>query len=83
VEHKLDALILERLQLRVRWNEAGERKKNLKNDLIRQGFTIEDVRHDKIYCKVKKEQKHLSKMIRHIEIKINRCLMNRRIIDKE
>ncbi len=74
MEHKSDVLMSKRHQLRIRWTETRDKKINRKIELLRQGLTINDVRHDKIYRALKKEQKYLSKMIRHIEIIINRHL---------
>lgn len=83
MEHKLDVLVSERLQLRIRWREARDKKINRKIELLRQGLTIDDVRHDKFYRALKKNQKYLSKMIRHIEIKINRYLQSIGGIDEK
>ena len=71
-----EQLIHERDKLRIKWRDARTERLNLKNTLISLGKTVIEVRHNKHYIKLKKEQRHLSRMIKHIENKISREIKN-------
>lgn len=81
--NKLEFLIRDRNQMRGRWNEIRDKKIKRKKELLIQGLMIASVRQDKMYRALKKEQKSLSKMIRHSEIKINRYINNMSCIDEK
>jgi len=74
LDNKIKVLLLSRDQLRSQWNEMKSEKLCRKSRLIKDGLSVVEVRHDKIYRTIKKKQKSFSKMIRHAEIKINRYL---------
>lgn len=67
---KLRAYIVERDYIRVRWHEVRTERLELKNELIKENKSISDIRHNHEYKRLKKEQKHISRMIKHIENKI-------------
>jgi len=60
----------ERNMLRSRWREVRNLRLSLKISLSDSGKTINEIRHNRDYRRLKKEQKLLSKMIKHIERKI-------------
>ena len=65
-------LIAERNKLRDTWRDIRTKKLDLKNILKTDEATVNEIRHNKDYRILKKEQKQISKMIKHIEIKICR-----------
>jgi hypothetical protein len=60
----------ERNILRKRWHSIRNERLNLKKKLSDSGETVCEIRHDRDYRRLKKEQKLLSKLIRHIERKL-------------
>jgi len=69
-------MITQRDSLRVRWHEIRFARLELKKNLMDQNSAVIDVRHNSEYRRLKKEQKHISKMIKHIEYKICRGTKN-------
>jgi len=73
---KHEHLIRERNELRDKWHGVREKRLELKKTLAEEEKSFIDVRHNPDYKKLKKEQKHISKMIKHIENKIFREIKN-------
>ncbi len=69
-------MIKQRDSLRTRWHEVRTARLELKKTFLDENIDITDVRHNSEYRRLKKEQKHISKMIKHIEYKICRGLKN-------
>lgn len=67
-----ESLIDERNKLRDKWREIRTKRLELKNILKAKDAAVNEIRHNKDYRILKKEQKLISKMIKHIEIKICR-----------
>ena len=65
-------LIDERDKLRDTWRDIRTKRLELKNVLAAKDASVNDIRHNNDYRILKKEQKHISKMIKHIENKICR-----------
>lgn len=62
--------VKERNILRCRWRSVRDERLALKKSLSGIGKTIIEIRHERDYRRLKKKQKILSRMIRHIEKKI-------------
>lgn len=60
----------ERNLLREKWNSIRHERLSLKIRLTDKGRTVMEIRHDRDYRRLKKEQRILTKMIKHIEKKI-------------
>jgi hypothetical protein len=58
--------------LRDRWREARGRKLSRKQELVSLGKDIASVRHDRLYRDFLKEQRGLTRRIRHLEKTLNR-----------
>jgi len=67
-------MIKQRDSLRIRWHEVRVTRLELKKTFLDENISLTDVRHNSEYRRLKKEQKHISKMIKHIEYKICRGL---------
>lgn len=71
---KLEHLVDERDILRKRWHDVRTVRLELKKGMVDK--TSAAVMADSEYKRLKKEQKHISKMIKHIEHKITRAVKN-------
>jgi hypothetical protein len=71
-----ELLLNERDKLRDTWRDIRTKRLELKNILAAKDVSVNDIRHNKDYRILKKEQKHISKMIKHIENKIYREIKN-------
>lgn len=75
---KLESLINERNLLRERWSEIRLKRLDLKNTLAEENPEVSDlkrlIRTNSCYKKLKKNQRHISKMIKHIDDRIRREL---------
>ncbi|PKL16121.1 MAG: hypothetical protein CVV49_17890 [Spirochaetae bacterium HGW-Spirochaetae-5] len=69
-------MITQRDFLRTRWHEVRTARLELKKKLMDENIPVSEVRHNPEYRRLKKEQKHISKMIKHMEYKITRGLKN-------
>lgn len=67
-----ELLIDERNKLRDTWRDIRTKRLELQNNLKADGASVNEIRHNKDYRILKKKQKQISKMIKHIEIKICR-----------
>ncbi len=67
---KPECYVPERDKLRSRWREVRLRRLELKKIMTGKDYTIAEIRHNTAYKRLKKEQKHLSLMIKHIEYRI-------------
>jgi len=69
---KLELLIKERDSLRERWRAVRSERLELKRSLLKRSLIEKNILLNKTseYKLLKKEQKHLSKMLKHIEKKI-------------
>lgn len=72
----LAGMITQRDSLRGRWHDVRNARLELKRKLMDENLSISGVRHNLEYRRLKKEQKHISKMIKHVEHKICRGLRN-------
>lgn len=68
---KTENLKEERDILRFRWHSIRDARLALKRNLSGSGKTVIEIRHNREYRRLKKEQRALSRMIRHIEKKIH------------
>jgi len=73
---KPENLISERDELRNIWHNVRMKRLEIKSSLLNKEKSITEVRNNSEYKKLKKEQRHISKMIRHIENKICRANKN-------
>jgi hypothetical protein len=69
-------MITQRDSLRIRWYEVRTARLELKKKLMSENISVPGVRHNPEYRRLKKEQNHISKMIKHMEYKICRGLKN-------
>ncbi len=69
---KIDQLISRRDTLRLNWREVRDERLILRRSLIERGLEPNEIRRDRLYRKLKKEQSGFSKKIRHLEREINR-----------
>jgi hypothetical protein len=68
---KIKDSVNERNLLRSTWRDIRNARLALKNEMIAMDIHAAEIRHNREYKKLKKEQKILSKMIRHLEKKIS------------
>jgi hypothetical protein len=77
---KSEQLISERNILRDKWRDVREKRLDIKKRIIAGDCAsvelMNRVRHNAEYMKLKKEQRLISKMIKHIENKISREINN-------
>jgi len=73
---KLELYIQERDELRRQWRDIRSMRLDIKIVSDGKGCTSIEIRHNADYKRLKKEQKHISKMIKHIENKICREMKN-------
>ncbi len=77
---KSEELISERNILRDKWRAVRAKRLDIKKKIIDENCTSAEltdrVRHNAEYRKLKKEQRLISKMIKHIENKISREIKN-------
>ncbi len=71
-ENKIDQLISRRDALRSDWREVRDERLMLRRSLLERGLEPKEIRRDRLYRKLKKEQSGFSKQIRHMEREINR-----------
>jgi len=57
------------IDLRKKWAEIRSEKLRRKQDLLNKGFTVMEIRKDREFRHLKKEQKKISTLIRHQERK--------------
>ncbi len=69
-------LIAGRDILREKWRKARAERLELKLKLMADNYTITEIRHNSDYKRLKKEQKHMSKRIKHVENEICRMKKN-------
>jgi hypothetical protein len=67
-----EALKLKIYKKREEWRRARAVKSNKKNELLSKDLDIKKIRKERAYKILKKEQKRLSKEIKHMERKLNR-----------
>ncbi len=72
----MDELEANRDILRSRWHDVRNERLELKSNLLGRELSLNEVRHDRAYKRLKKEQKHMSKLIKHIENEICRMRKN-------
>jgi hypothetical protein len=58
--------------LRARWHEVRQKRLQLKRELLSQGSTLAQVRGNRLFRSLKKEQRCYSVRIRHLERALNR-----------
>ncbi len=68
----LQSLIDKRDSLRMQWQNIREERLKAKAFLLSQGMDVKDMRKDREYKAVRKNQMHLSKRIKHLDAEINR-----------
>ncbi len=73
---KPESLIAERDLLRSRWRGVREDRLLLKKNLQDDNLKTADIRKNREYRRLKKEQRHISNMIKHAEYKIIRAAVN-------
>jgi len=73
---KMEILAEKRDILRSNWREVRTKRLKLKNIMIDRECSIAEIRDNREYKELKKEQKHLSRMIKHVEHKIIRAAVN-------
>ena len=66
-------LLIKRNRLRDEWNDVRTMKLNRRDVLLQQGDSRREMRNDKEYKILRKRQAHLSKMIKHMDMRINRA----------
>ncbi len=71
-DKEMKELISRRDALRSNWREVREKRLMLRSSLLERGIEPNEVRRDRLYRKLKKEQSGFSKQIRHLEREINR-----------
>lgn len=71
-DNGIEEIIIRRDRLRAGWREIREKRLDLRNRLIEKGLTRAELRKERFYKKLKKEQEYFSKRIRHLEKEINR-----------
>ncbi|MBN2041457.1 MAG: hypothetical protein JW864_15565 [Spirochaetes bacterium] len=59
---------------RVKWKEVRKIRLKAKKELENKGLSVQEIRKNKEYCRLKREQMLLSKYIKHLEKKYNRKL---------
>lgn len=69
IHHKIDMQIQDR---RAQWRIVRAKRLQRKKELMSQGIDIKEIRRDGLFRRLKKEQQSLSKVIKHIERKINK-----------
>jgi len=69
---KLESLLGERDLLRNNWRNVRTERLELRDIIIENEGSLEAVRKNRGYKKLKKEQRLLSKMIKHLEMKIQK-----------
>jgi len=69
-------LVEERDILRNNWRDVRTERLRLKTILASGECTIHGIRNNPEYKSLKKKQRHISKMIKHIEYKISREMKN-------
>jgi hypothetical protein len=72
----MTGIINKRNSLRIRWHDVRTARLELKKTLMDENMSVSAVRHNPEYRRLKKEQKHISKMIKHMEYRICRGLKN-------
>lgn len=73
---RLDQLVAERDIFRSKWHKVRSVRLELKKNLIDKESTVAEIRSNSEYKRLKKEQRYISKMIKHIEYKISRTVKN-------
>ena len=73
---KPELLVEEKDGLRKQWRDVRSMRLDIKHDLVQKGYSLIKMRHNSEYKKLKKEQKRISKMIKHVEKKILREIKN-------
>lgn len=58
--------------LRDRWRKARDRRLRLKSELLGQGSTLEQVRRNRLFRDLRKEQRRCSVQIKHLGKTLNR-----------
>jgi hypothetical protein len=71
-DNRINIITSQRDRLRSTWREIRDEKLKLKGSLLEKGLSLTEIRRERIYRKLKKEQKDCSKRIRHLEREINR-----------
>lgn len=74
---KLKELQNKRDELRNEWRAVREDKLDRKSEMLQQGHSVQVARKDKLYKSLRKEQRHLSRMIAHLEKKISKKISSR------
>lgn len=54
------------------WRRVRSLRLTRKEELVSKGFTIEEIRKDEKYRRLHKQQKYISKELKHLEKKLNR-----------
>ena len=62
---------------REQWRNIRNTRLNKKNELLSNGYLIKEIRKQKEYRQLKREQNLLSKEIKHLERKLNHKLSGR------
>ena len=73
---RLNETIEKRMTMREQWRIVRLQRLKLRDELIEKGLTIKQIRKEREYRALKKEQRRISKFIRHIEKKINKIMKN-------
>ncbi len=73
---KFDDTLRLREGLRSRWGEVRGARLALKISLQKDGIPADKIRCNREYKLLRKEQKHISRMIKHNERKIQRALID-------
>ena len=68
----VEALKLKILSKREEWRRVRALRLNKKDEFLKIGLEITEIRKDKEYKELQRQQKRLSKEIRHLEKKLNR-----------
>lgn len=58
--------------IRSEWRIVRSKRLKRKDELLDQGYSIQDIRKDRLFRELKKEQKRLSTRIKHIEKSLNK-----------
>jgi len=75
--NKNEFLGSEHRKLRKEWNAIRDKRLNIKCELILTGLNKNEIRKDRIYKKLKREQYRLSIRIKHLVKKINKSSANK------
>ncbi len=60
--------------IRDKWRKTRDERLKLKTELLSEGLSKTKIIHEKSYKRLRKEQRHFSKMIKHMEMRLNKII---------